>query len=106
MINLAKSELVLVGNIMNVEGLACILDCRVSSLRIKCLGLPLGASFKAKSIWDDIIEKVECHLVGWKKMIYLSKGGRFTLIKSTLFNLPTYFMSLFSFPVGVANRLK
>jgi hypothetical protein len=72
MINLAKSELVLVGNIMNVEGLACILDCRVSSLRIKCLGLPLGASFKAKSIWDDIIEKIE--LFGWLENYVLVEG--------------------------------
>jgi len=29
----------------------------ISSLPMKYLGLPLGASFKAKSIWDDIIEK-------------------------------------------------
>jgi hypothetical protein len=39
-------------------------------------------------------------------MLYLSKGGRLTLIKSTLFNLPIYYMSLFPIPVGVANRLE
>jgi hypothetical protein len=94
-INLAKSELVPVGNVTNVEGMASILGCRVSSLPMKYLGLPLGALFKAKSIWDDIIEKIEHRLAGWK-MMYLSKGGRVTLIKSTLSNLPTYFMSLFS----------
>jgi hypothetical protein len=38
--------------------------------------------------------------------MYLSMGGRVTLIKSTLFNLPTYFMSLFPLPVGVANRIE
>jgi hypothetical protein len=32
--------------------------------------------------------------------------GRVTLIKSTLSNLPTYFLSLFPIPVGVANRLE
>jgi hypothetical protein len=66
----------------------------VYSLPLKYLGLLLGASFKAKSIWDGVIEKIECHLVGWK-MMYLSKGGRITLIKNTLSNLPTYFMSVF-----------
>lgn len=35
----------------------------------------------AKFIWDNIIEKVECRLTGWK-MMYLSKGWRISLIKS------------------------
>jgi hypothetical protein len=39
-----------VGNVPNVSGLARILGCRVSSLPLKYLGLPLGALFKAKSI--------------------------------------------------------
>jgi hypothetical protein len=67
----------------NFDGLAKILGFRVSSLPMKYLGLQLGASFKVKSIWDGIIEKIECLLVGWKRM-YLSKGGIITLIKSTL----------------------
>jgi hypothetical protein len=58
-----------------VEGLASILGCRVSSLPMTYLGLPSGASFKAKSIWDNIIEKIERHLAGWKRL-YLSKAGR------------------------------
>jgi hypothetical protein len=37
--------------------------------------------------------------------MYLSKGGRLTLLKSILSNLPTYFLSLFPIPVSVANRL-
>jgi hypothetical protein len=57
----------------DVEGLTCILGCRVASLLMKYLGLPLGASYKATSIWNGIIENVECWLAGWK-MLYLSKG--------------------------------
>jgi hypothetical protein len=49
-ISLAKSELVPIGNVYNVDGQASILGCRVSSLPMKYLSLPLGASFKAKSI--------------------------------------------------------
>jgi hypothetical protein len=79
-INLAKSELVPVGLINNIEGLARILGWRVLPLPMKYLGLPLGASFKAKPIWNGIIEKVEHCLAGWKQL-YLSKGGRITLMK-------------------------
>ena len=71
---------------------------------MKYLGLPLGAKFKDKSIWNPILEKIERKLAGWKKL-YLSKGGRVTLIKSTLSNLPTYFLSLFPIPASVANRI-
>ena len=72
---------------------------------MKYLGLPLGAKFKDKTIWNPILEKMERRLAGWKRL-YLSKGGRVTLIKSTLSNLPTYFLSLYPIPASVANRIK
>jgi hypothetical protein len=72
---------------------------------MKYLGLHLGAPYKSTNIWNNIIEKMGRKLAGWKKM-YLSKGGRLTLIKNTLSDLPTYFMSLFPIPMSVANRLE
>ena len=63
------------------------------SLPMKYLGLPLGAKFKDKTIWNPILEKIEQRLEGWKRL-YLSKGGRVTLIKSTLSNFPIYFLFL------------
>jgi hypothetical protein len=71
-INLAKSELVPIGFADDVEGLASILGCVVSSLPLKYLGIPLGALFKEKSIWNGIIEKMERCLAGWKRL-YLSR---------------------------------
>jgi hypothetical protein len=94
-----------VGNVNNVDGLANIMGCMVSYLPMKYLGLPLEAPFKARSIWDGVIEKNECRLAKWKRM-YLYKGGRITLIKSTRSNLTKYFLSLFPIPVGVANRIE
>jgi hypothetical protein len=38
--------------------------------------------------------------------MYLSKGGRLTLIKSTLSSLPTYFLFLFLISASVANRIE
>jgi hypothetical protein len=74
-------------------------------LPLKYLGLPLRVSFKAISIWDGMIEKIQHRLASQKRM-YLPNGGRITLIKSTLSNLPTYLMSLFllSASVGIAYK--
>jgi len=103
-INLGKSGIVPIGEVEDVEGLANLLGCRVASLPMTYLGLPLGASYKSTSLWNGVIEKLERRLAGWKRM-YLLKGARLTLINSTLSNIPTYYLSLFPIPVKVANRL-
>ena len=36
----------------------------------------------------------------------MSKGGRLTLLKSTLSSLLTYYLSLFTIPTHVANKIK
>uniref|UniRef100_A0A2N9GLC7 Isopropylmalate dehydrogenase-like domain-containing protein n=1 Tax=Fagus sylvatica TaxID=28930 RepID=A0A2N9GLC7_FAGSY len=77
-INLSKSELVPVGPVPNVPELAGIMGCSVASLPLTYLGLPLGASFKMKSIWAEVVERMEKRLAGWKRL-YLSKGGRVEL---------------------------
>ena len=101
-INLGKSELVPVGVVNNIDLFLVVLGCKQDSLPMKYLGLPLGAKFKEKTIWNPILEKMERRLAGWKRL-FLSKGGRVTLIKSTLSKLPTYFLSLFPIPASVAN---
>ncbi|KAL4637913.1 hypothetical protein ACB092_03G112400 [Castanea dentata] len=82
-----------------------LLGCRHSSLPLKYLGLPLGAKFKEVSIWNPILEKMERRLACWK-WLYISKGGRVTLIKSTLTSLPTYFLSILLVPGKVANHME
>ena len=102
---MGKSELVPVGTVLNMHQLADILCCRTGALPLLYLSLPLGASFKASSIWNPILEKIERLLAGWKKL-YLSKGGRLTLLKSTLSSLPTYYLLLFTIPKHVAARIE
>jgi hypothetical protein len=49
-INLSKSEIVPIGDVGDVRGLASILGCGVASLPMKYLGFPLGAHYKASAI--------------------------------------------------------
>jgi hypothetical protein len=63
-INLGKSEIVPIGGVEDVERLANLLGCRVASLPMTYLGLPLGASYKSNSIWNGVIEKMERRLAG------------------------------------------
>jgi hypothetical protein len=69
-VNLQKSELVAAGELQHQEEFADILNC-TSSLPFKYLGLPFGASFKSKAIWDEVVDKMERRLASWKKT-YLS----------------------------------
>jgi hypothetical protein len=69
------------------------------------LGMPLGAQYKALNVWNSVLEKIERRLTSWQTL-YLSKGGRLTLLKSTLASLPTYFLSFFTIPVSVTRRIE
>ena len=85
--------------------MAVELGCRVGDFSIKYLGLPLEAHHKALSMWDGVEERMRRRLDLWKRH-YLSKGGRITLIKSTLASIPIYQLSLFRMPKLVVKRLE
>ena len=104
-INLAKSEIILIGEVEEVDEMAVELGCRVGQLPTVYLGLPLGAPNKASSVWDGVEERVRRRLTFWKRQ-YISKGGRITLIKTTMSSMPLYQMSLFRMPKTVARRLE
>ena len=104
-INLAKSVLIPVGEVEEIEEMAVELGCKVGSLPTVYLGLPLGAHQKAISMGDGVEEKMRRRLAQWKRQ-YISKGGRITLIKSTLASMPIYNLSLFRMPKIVAKRLE
>uniref|UniRef100_A0A2N9I916 Reverse transcriptase domain-containing protein n=1 Tax=Fagus sylvatica TaxID=28930 RepID=A0A2N9I916_FAGSY len=62
--NLGKSELVQVSEVPFLEELADIMGCKTSTLPMKYLGLPLGAKFKSKDIWNPIVEKIGAPIGG------------------------------------------
>ena len=90
-VNVEKSEIIPMGEVSNIQSLANILQCRVGSLPMKTA--------------SQILERMEKKLLDWKRL-YLSNGGRLTLLKSTLSSLPTYYISLFTIPNVVVTRLE
>ena len=104
-INLNKSEILPIGPVTNLEELATEVGCKVGALPTTYLGLPLGAKHKALSVWDSVEERLRKRLASWK-LQYISKGGRATLIRSSLSSLPIYHLSLFRAPLKVCARLE
>ena len=89
----------------DLEILAFELGYKTRTLPTTYLGLPLGMRCNVVSIWDGVEERFRRKLANWKRQ-YISKGGRLTLIRSTMSNLPIYIMSLFYLPKGVKERLE
>ena len=104
-INLTKSEIIPIGPVNNLVELASELGCNIGSLPTSYLGLPLGVKHKALGVWDSIEERYRKRLAAWKTQ-YISKGGRITLIRSTLSSLQIYHLSLFRMPQKVRVRLE
>ncbi|KAL5539932.1 hypothetical protein UlMin_042971 [Ulmus minor] len=85
--------------------LAAEVGCEKGSWPMKYLSLPLGGNPNSAEFWNPVVEKVGKRLDGWKK-VFLSKGGRLTLIQSVLSSFPIYFMSLFKMSKLVAGTLE
>ena len=56
-INLAKSEIIFVGGVVNMEVLANELGCKIGAFPSSYLGLPLGAQHNSMVVWDVIEER-------------------------------------------------
>ena len=87
----------------NIEELAFELGCNIGRLPTTYLGLPLGMQRQSTFVWDGVEERFRRKLAIWKRQ-YISKGGRLTLIRSTLSNLLVYLLSLFQLPKGIAGK--
>ena len=71
--NFAKSEIILVGSVDNVEALALELGCKIGLFPSSYLGLSLGAHHNSVAVWDNIKERFRKKLALWKRQ-YISKG--------------------------------
>ncbi|RVX18327.1 putative ribonuclease H protein [Vitis vinifera] len=82
-----------------------VLDVAGWGLYLLILGSTLRVLNRAPYMWDGVEERVRRRLALWKRQ-YISKGGRVTLIKSSLASMSIYQMSIFRMPKMVARRLE
>ncbi|KAA0067242.1 LINE-1 retrotransposable element ORF2 protein [Cucumis melo var. makuwa] len=60
----------------------------VQHLPLQYLGVPLGGNLRSKAFWENIEEKIHKKLNNCK-YANIYKGGKLTLINSSLTSLPT-----------------
>ena len=78
----------------NLNALARTLCCKVGTLLMRYLGMPLGAHYKDSSIWYPIIEKavwLETTLFGKRWQAYFVK--KYSLKPSHLLFIFVYYVS-------------
>ncbi|XP_026395786.1 uncharacterized protein LOC113290393 [Papaver somniferum] len=74
-INAAKSTAVGMGETHCQRPLVSSLGCTITYFPIPYLGMPAGASYRCRRIWDVVIENFEARLQGWMGRC-LTYGGR------------------------------
>nr|GEU37706.1 RNA-directed DNA polymerase, eukaryota [Tanacetum cinerariifolium] len=89
----------------DILDMANIIGCWAAKLPMKYLGVPVGCNMARCNNWEAIIQKISSKFSFWKARL-LSVGGRLSLIKSVLGNLPTYFMSLYLMPASIRSKLE
>ncbi|KAH9319158.1 hypothetical protein KI387_020927 [Taxus chinensis] len=80
--------------------IADIFGCIIVDLPASYLGIPLFQGRQSKNLWNPVIERYQKKLAAWKGAL-LSQASKLQLVKATLQNLPTYFMSLLKIPSSV-----
>ncbi|XP_071695506.1 uncharacterized protein [Rutidosis leptorrhynchoides] len=105
-INMAKSKFYGV-HVMNAETqtLATLLACTSGSFPFRYLGMPVGDRISSLNVWGEVVKNFTSKLNNWKANL-LSVGGRLTLIKAILSNLPIYLMLLYKIPSGILDSLE
>nr|GEX33594.1 RNA-directed DNA polymerase, eukaryota [Tanacetum cinerariifolium] len=97
-VNVHKSSIYGVGvRQADVQHMAENFGCISNNLPFTYLGVKVSANMMRLNSWSDVVKKVSNKLSNWKaKTLFV--GGRLTLLKSILGEIPTYYMSLFKAP--------
>ncbi|KAE8783925.1 hypothetical protein D1007_42566 [Hordeum vulgare] len=100
-INFDKNEVVVLGySKVEQQRIADNLNCKLASLPISYLGMPLAESRILVSGFDLLVGRVVSRAEPWCGR-FTSKGSKTVLISSNLASLPMYMMGMYILPEGV-----
>ncbi|KAJ4747435.1 RNA-directed DNA polymerase (reverse transcriptase)-related family protein [Rhynchospora pubera] len=104
-INFSKTELIGI----NIDESLChhlaqVFGCKVGSLPLHYLGIPLHYRKLTNSDWSCVVDKVSSKLQQWKGA-FLSIGGRLILVNSVLSAVPLYTLSMYKMPENVKKQI-
>jgi hypothetical protein len=104
-INFTKSKLIPL-NISEpyITNFATLFQCKVSSLLLKYLSLPLYWKKPSKLDWKILIQKLQKCLPSWNGKL-LSLKGRLILLNSIFSSLPIYYLSFFLISQNILRRI-
>jgi hypothetical protein len=84
---------------------SAFLNCRVSTLPFKYLGLPVGASPRRATTWEPLLESLRKRLGSWGNK-FVSLGRRIVLLNAMLNAIPIFYLSFMKIPVIVWKRIR
>lgn len=104
--NLVKTKLYSVGICdADVEKMARCVWCSAISMPFIYLGFLVATNMTNIAPWEPMVKKVKNRLSSWKaKSLLIS--GRLTLMKSILWSLPLYHISMFRAPTSTIQTLE
>ena len=83
--------------------LSNLLGCKVGTLPLSYLGLPLCLSKPETKDFVPMLKRIENILIGYATL--LSSGDKLTLIKSVFASMPIFFMCSLRTPKTVINQI-
>jgi len=104
-INFHNSELFCFGKAREHEQYYTqLFRCDVGKLPFCYLGLPMSSRKLSNKDWEEIENRIEKRLTGWKGKM-LSSGDRLVLINLVISSLPMFMLSFFEIPRGVLEKI-
>lgn len=104
-INYAKSDILPINLSQSEAGsLADVIGCKIGDPPLTYWGIPIHWRKPGRSVWNDLIQKLQKKLSSWKGR-FLSLGGKIVMLKSVLSSVPLYTLSLHRMPVWAKKQM-